>query len=233
MTPWFIGLASLSLAILTIAFRQRQLYLIIPRLFDYSPFSEKGRVIELVIINRSWFMEESLRMEMPPGVNIELLASDVAGVKLDNNQLLLDRLPQRTEAKFVFLVEGNSARDEILPRLTSKTSKGKLFKKESEILPNLGTLASAIMFFAITSGLFVYFAYQWSQQQTSRIAELDAKKSQQLATLKQQEDELAALEANQESVNSELRKTMMATIKTLHEENLGLSLKLLACEKQK
>lgn len=164
-----LPLTGLALTLLVIAFRQRQLYLLVPKLFEYSPLSNTGKVVGMTVLNRSWFMEEDLRIEMPTKFSVELVASDALGVEKNKGFFTIHRLPQRSQVTLVFLIEGNEIPTELLPKLTSKTSKGRLVRNGGP--PNYGIMAAIAVLYLSFMAAMVYSS-------EGKLAELERKKQE-------------------------------------------------------
>ncbi len=165
--------AALFGAAILYAFRMRQLYLLIPRMFSHCALFDKGKLVEIKVFNRGNNMEEGVEIVIPPELKCELLASELPGIELQKNTIKINRLAQKSEASILLLIEGEIAENNFCPSLTSKLAKGKQFKKQDEIPPNAGSailligLALAfvsIMFYAPNK----YFEYQKAEEERER-----------------------------------------------------------------
>lgn len=165
--------AALFGAAILYAFRMRQLYLLIPKMFSHCALFDKGKLVEIKVFNRGNNMEEGVEIVIPPELKCELLASELPGIELQKNTIKINRLAQKSEASILLLIEGEIAENNFCPSLTSKLAKGKQFKKQDEIPPNAGSailligLALAfvsIMFYAPNK----YFEYQKTEEERER-----------------------------------------------------------------
>lgn len=165
--------AALFGAAILYAFRMRQLYLLIPRMFSHCALFDKGKLVEIKVFNRGNNMEEGVEIVIPPELKCELLASELPGIELQKNTIKINRLAQKSEASILLLIEGEIAENNFCPSLTSKLAKGKQFKKKDEIPPNAGStilligLALAfvsIMFYAPNK----YFEYKKTEEERER-----------------------------------------------------------------
>lgn len=150
-----LAVIGIALTLLLVAFRQRQLYLLMPMLHEHTPLSDDGRVVEITLLNKSWLMEEDVKVEFPLGFKIELLAANVAGILFTKGVVSISRLPQRSSLKLILLFEGQKPYAPIIPKITSKTSLGKVVT-ESNIPPNFGMAGLTCLGFFI---FFVFFAH--------------------------------------------------------------------------
>ena len=158
MEVWKVALTALGLALtlVLVAFRQRQLYILVPKLFEHTPLSDDGRVVEITLINKGWLMEEEVKVEFPPGQKIELLAANSAGVNYEKRTVAITRLPQRSDLKLVLLFEGSPPLAPITPKVTSKTSLGRLVS-ESNVPPNFGIAGLMLVGFLAVMSSMAYF----------------------------------------------------------------------------
>lgn len=155
------------------AFRVRQLYLLIPRMFSHCALFDKGKLVEIKVFNRGNNMEEGVEIVMPPGLKCELLASELPGIELQKNTIKINRLAQKSESSILLLVEGEIDENNFSPSLTSKMAKGKQFKKQDEIPPNAGSVIlivglalsfMSIVFYAPNK----YFEYQEAEDEKKK-----------------------------------------------------------------
>lgn len=155
-------------ALLTYAFRVRQLYLLVPKMFGYSALTQKGRILELRAFNRGRSMEEDVHIDMPPALTYGLIAADHPDVQLDKNKLVLSRIPPRSEVSLVVLAEGPIDAESFSPTLTSKTTKGKVVKKLEEVPPNTGVVVLSIGGVLILLALMILIPQKWIEYQNKR-----------------------------------------------------------------
>lgn len=165
--------AALFGAAILYAFRMRQLYLLIPRMFSHCALFDKGKLVEIKVFNRGNNMEEGVEIVIPPELKCELLASELPGIELQKNTIKINRLAQKSEASILLLIEGEIAENNFCPSLTSKLAKGKQFKKQDEIPPNAGSAILLIgLALAFLSMMFYapnkYFEYKQTEEERER-----------------------------------------------------------------
>lgn len=165
--------AALFGAAILYAFRMRQLYLLIPRMFSHCALFDKGKLVEIKVFNRGNNMEEGVEIVIPPELKCELLASELPGIELQKNTIKINRLAQKSEASILLLIEGEIAENNFCPSLTSKLAKGKQFKKQDEIPPNAGSAILLIgLALAFLSMMFYapnkYFEYKKTEEERER-----------------------------------------------------------------
>lgn len=155
-------------ALVMYAFRVRQLYLLVPKMFGYSALTEKGKILELRVFNRGRSMEEDVHIDMPPALTYELIAADHPDVQLDKNKLVLSRIPPRSEVSLVVLAEGAIEAESFSPTLSSKTTKGKVVKKLEEVPPNAGVVVLSIGGVLMLFALVILIPSKWIEYQNER-----------------------------------------------------------------
>lgn len=165
--------AALFGAAILYAFRMRQLYLLIPRMFSHCALFDKGKLVEIKVFNRGNNMEEGVEIVIPPELKCELLASELPGIELQKNTIKINRLAQKSEVSILLLIEGEIAENNFCPSLTSKLAKGKQFKKQDEIPPNAGSAILLIgLALAFLSMMFYapnkYFEYKKTEEERER-----------------------------------------------------------------
>ncbi len=169
-----IGIAAaLFGAAILYAFRMRQLYLLVPRMFSHCALFDQGKLVEIKVFNRGNNMEEGVEIVMSPELKCELLASELPGIELQKNIIKINRLAQKSEVSILLLVEGKIDEHNFSPSLTSKLAKGRQFKKQDEIPPNAGSAILIIgLILAFTSvALYAphkYFEYQKAEDDRER-----------------------------------------------------------------
>jgi len=171
-----VGIAVAIIAALVMyAFRVRQSYLLVPKMFGYSALTEKGKILELRAFNRGRSMEEEVHIDMPPALTYELIASDHPDVLLKNNKLLLSRVPPQSEVSIVLMAEGSIEAENFSPTINSKTTKGKVVKKQEEVPPNAGVVVMTAGGFLLLMGLMFLIPSKWIEyQQEQKKAEIQA-----------------------------------------------------------
>lgn len=131
---------ALLVALILYAFKVRQLYLLVPKMFGYGGLTGKGKIVELRAFNKGRSMEEEIHIDMPPALTYELIASDHPDIKLEKNKVILSRLSPMSELSMILLAEGSIEAENFTPTITSKTTKGKVVKRLEEVPPNIGTV---------------------------------------------------------------------------------------------
>lgn len=89
-------------------FRMRQLYVTSPRLFKHASLSADGSMCEVLIYNQGNQPEEEIRVELPQGLQCELLASSVSSVTLTGSVIEIERLHKLKSASILLLVENGT-----------------------------------------------------------------------------------------------------------------------------
>ena len=166
------------------AFRMRQLYLLIPKMFGYSGLTGKGKVLELRVFNRGRSMEEDVYISMPPALTYDLIAADSPDVRLDNKKLVFSRISPRSEVSIILLAEGAVQSENFEATLNSKTTKGKIVKKLEDVPPNAGSFVLSVGGVLLLLALGVVIPHKWSEhkiaQRDSEIAQRDSEKNEVL-----------------------------------------------------
>lgn len=162
-----IGVAvagSLLATIIIYVYKVRQLYLTIPSLYSFSEISENGKIVEIVVHNKSWHMEEDLEIIMQIGPVYNMLASSDGSVSLRSNIIMMPRLGPGKSAKFLLLVEQGSITKDAPPQLSSKTTSGKYINQSNDVPPNFGILLSCVL---VIIFLFISFLI-WNNYEDKR-----------------------------------------------------------------
>lgn len=131
-------------SVIAYLFRMRQLYVAVPKLFRYSPVSSKGSICELIVFNKGNYSEESIQVVLDPALTCELLASSEAEVTLERNTLKIDRLHKGQELSAILLVEQGLLDHSKIVSITSKSIKGTVLKKVTDVPPNFAKFALAL-----------------------------------------------------------------------------------------
>jgi hypothetical protein len=150
------------------AFRVRQLYLLIPKMFGYSGLTGKGKVLELRVFNRGRSMEEDVYISMPPALTYDLIAADSPDVRLDSKKLVFSRISPRSEVSIVLLAEGAVQSENFEATLNSKTTKGKIVKKLEDVPPNAGSFVLSVGGILLFLALGVVIPLKWLEYQTEQ-----------------------------------------------------------------
>jgi hypothetical protein len=123
----------------------RQLYLVVFRLFQHSKLNQSAKTVELIIINRGRQTEEEIVVEFDPAHTYQMIASTSPGIMLDGSLMQIKRIPPRDEVSVILETTCNDFSKKNIAAISSKTSKGRIFEKLDEVLPNAGYVA---LFFA-------------------------------------------------------------------------------------
>lgn len=135
--------------------KKRRLFLVVPKLFSFSQLSDKGKIIELTIINRGFKTEEKIEIQLNPTCTYELVASTDGSTVLHKNKISVERLSGEDEITAIVLTEGKEFTREDIISVSSKETKGKLVKRLEDILPS----SRLILIFIIIFGLFFSFIF--------------------------------------------------------------------------
>lgn len=110
-------------------FLNRRLFLIQPKLFNYSDFvnSKNSKIIELTIFNGGYRSEEDVRIELSPNFTYNVLASNRASLFVDSDGILsTDRLVSNQDLTVILTAEGGDFRKEHVLGISSKHTDGKI-----------------------------------------------------------------------------------------------------------
>lgn len=143
-----IGVGVLLFVITSITaylFRMRQLYATSPKLYRHASISNGGSMCEVLVFNRGNQAEEDIRVDLPPELKCELLASSETGVSLASSSLQIERLHKFKSVSVMLLVE-NGILDTAKMNISSKHTAGKVFKTQESIPPNYAFVFVSIAF---------------------------------------------------------------------------------------
>lgn len=143
-------------------FRMRQLYAATPKLYRHAPISNAGSLCELIVFNKGNQAEESIQVALDPDLKVELLASNSSEISLDGATLKVDRLHKNSEVSAMLLVENGILDTTKLLSVSSKATKGKIFKSISDVPPNyaLSFLGLAFLIGILPSFIYGFKAYE-------------------------------------------------------------------------
>jgi len=166
-------------SVLAYLFKLRQLYLVVPKLYKHAPVTDKGALCEIVIINRGSQVEEDISVDLVPDLDYTLIAGSSSELELTGTTIKIRRIHKKSEESAILLVEkGNFDVSKIIS-ISSKATKGKIFKRITEVPPNAASmfllLACSIGFLPgmIYGGkLFTYANNYWTQYSYSQQSEL-------------------------------------------------------------
>ncbi|WP_102947019.1 hypothetical protein [Stenotrophomonas sp. VV52] len=134
-------------------FLARRLFLIQPKLFDYSDLvSQKtARTIELTVFNGGSRPEEDVRVQLSPAFNYTILAADRPDMAVGPDGFLrIDRLAPKQDLTVVMTAEGGEFRKEHVVGLASKEVVGKVKEKlqDAQLSP-VGSVAVMLLIFVV------------------------------------------------------------------------------------
>lgn len=156
----FIGIIVAIVGWITkITYRRRQLFLIQPKLFDYSGLGPdtQSKTIEITVINSGRRSEEAVQVQFSPTFTYEILASSTPGLRVDTNGLLLiERLTPKQQITVIILVTGGEFRKDHIMGITSKDALGKIKNTIQDARTSNIAAASAALIFVL---FFIGFGY--------------------------------------------------------------------------
>lgn len=155
-------------AVIIYAFKIRQLYLVIPRLFSSSLLSDTGKLVELRIFNKGSNSESNIQIFLDPIISYEIVASTDHTSKIDNSIILIPRIAPRDDYSVLLLVEGGDFTKDRVSSISSSSTKGKLIKEIGDVPPNTGKAILLIFAFIVLIltpivGLESYSSWKESQ----------------------------------------------------------------------
>jgi hypothetical protein len=160
--------ASLLAAWVLAGFKLKQLYLVVPRLFAFSALTDKGTIIELQVFNRGRSSEEDVHIDLPPNISYELIAADLSNASIDGFAVVLPRIPPLSEASVIVLAETKIEPSASNIKISSRTTKGIVFKRVDEVLPNAGRFIAACLGAIALAGLMFSLPTLYTQYQLWR-----------------------------------------------------------------
>ncbi len=164
------GLAATIIgALLIYAFKIKQLYLVVPRLFSNSLLSTKGKIVEIRIFNRGRSAEVDIQVTLDPSVSYEIVASTDSTSTINNSTISIPRVPPGDDYSVLLLVEGGDFTNERISGVSSSTTKGKILKGLGDVPPNAGKAFLAILAFLLfaaapIAGIEGYQAWEKSKK---------------------------------------------------------------------
>jgi hypothetical protein len=165
-------------ALVIYAFRTKQLYLVIPRLFSFSELSAKGKLVEIRIFNKGKTAELDVQITLDPAGSYDIVASTDSTCDLKSSTIAVPRVAPGDDYSVLILVEGVDLTTRSISRLSSTTTKGKILNELSEVPPNTGN--ALLLFIGIilvaASPIAVMEGYEiWKNQKLEeRIEELSS-----------------------------------------------------------
>lgn len=142
-----VGLVVTLLGTLLIyAFKARQLYLVVPRLFSNYLLSTNGKLVELRVFNKGRTAETDLRITLDPELKYEIVASTDSTSKIENSAISVPRVPPGDDYSVLLLVEGGTFTNSRISGISSATTKGRVLEQLDEVPPNAGNALLAVIF---------------------------------------------------------------------------------------
>lgn len=132
-------------------FLSRRLFLIQPKLFDYSDLvnNNDSKTLELTAINSGGRSEEDIEVQLSPVFRYTVIASNTAGLKVNENGILkIGRLAPGQESTVILTAEGGEFRKEHISRISSKEAVGKITNtlQEAQLSPQQNILIIIVLF---------------------------------------------------------------------------------------
>ncbi len=132
-------------------FLSRRLFLIQPKLFDYSDLinAQDSKTLELTVFNGGTRSEEDVQIQLSPSFRYTIIASDAAGLSVDVQGVLrLDRLAPKQDRTVILTAEGGDFRKEHVVGIASKETVGKIKDKlqEAQLTPAQNALMTLVIF---------------------------------------------------------------------------------------
>lgn len=177
-----IGLAVTTVGTLLVyAFRVKQLYVVIPRLFSVSVLTTNGKIAEVRTYNKGRSTEEDVLIALDPSLKYEIVASSDSTCVLESSAIKIPRIPPGDDFSVLLLVEGGDFSRERLSTISSKSTKGKLLNGIENVPPNAGTaLLVAVAFLVLMASPIAGIDYYYKSKKVaaeemtaSRLARLD------------------------------------------------------------
>jgi hypothetical protein len=170
-----VGLAITLLgALLLYAFKVRQLYVVIPKLFSASSLTSNGKLVEIRTINRGRLTEEDVQIGLDNSLRYEIVASSDSSCTLNSTTISIPRVPPMDDFSVLLLVEGGEFTKERLSTISSKNTKGKILPGIEHVPPNAGTLLLGLLLFVSVIFLPVFgVEYYQSSAKARQLSKLE------------------------------------------------------------
>lgn len=142
-------------------FLSRRLFLIQPKLFDYSDLvnAHNSKTLELTAFNGGSRSEEEVQIQLSPAFRYTIVASDAAGLTVDAQGILrLERLAPKQDRTVILTAEGGDFRKEHVVGITSKETVGKIKDKlqDAQLTPAQNAIIVLILFVLLPAFGFVF-----------------------------------------------------------------------------
>lgn len=142
-----VGLVVTLLGTLLIyAFKARQLYLVVPRLFSNYLLSMNGKLVELRVFNKGRSAETDVRIALDPELTYEIVASTDSTSRIVDSTIDVPRVPPGDDYSVLLLVEGGTFTNSRISGVSSATTKGRVLDQLTEVPPNAGKALLAVIF---------------------------------------------------------------------------------------
>lgn len=142
-----VGLVVTLLGTLLIyAFKARQLYLVVPRLFSNYLLSTNGKLVELRVFNKGRIAETDVRITLDPELTYEIVASTDSTSKIEDSAIGVPRVPPGDDYSVLLLVEGGTFTNSRISSVSSAMTKGRVFEQLGDVPPNAGNALLAVIF---------------------------------------------------------------------------------------
>jgi len=152
----FVGLIVTILgAILIYFYKRRQLYAVMPKMYEFSYFSDDGTVYELKIFNKGVNIEEDILLDINVDKKVELLSASTSSIELNKNQIKIPRLFPNTEASMILSIDDGKLSSKDLISITSKNIKGRIYNDLLDVPPS----SRNVIFILLAISLFVSIFY--------------------------------------------------------------------------
>jgi len=152
----FVGLVVTILGTILIYFyKKRQLYAVIPKMYEFSYFSDNGTVCELKFFNKGINIEEEILLEINADKKLELLSASTSSIILSENKIKIPRLFSDTEASMILSIDDGRLSSKDLISITSKNIKGKIYNDVLEVPPS----SRSVIYWLLAISLLVSIFY--------------------------------------------------------------------------
>ena len=80
------------IVVLSWLFKIRQLYLVVPKKYNYGALTGKGNVVELNIFNRGRGIEEDVHIHLPPDIACDIIAANSPDISIGDKFIKIDNV---------------------------------------------------------------------------------------------------------------------------------------------
>lgn len=158
-------IAAIFAAIIIWAFKEyffrRRLYLIQPKLFDYSDLAsaKNAKTIELTVFNGGAKAEEKIVVQLSPMFTYTVVASNQSGLVVSKDGVFqIERLAPQEDVTIVLTAEGGEFRKDHVIGVSSKETKGRIKAslQDARVTPAQSAVAAIVIFFFFPLGGYVF-----------------------------------------------------------------------------